>query len=132
MVGGGQLGLMLAEAGAGLGIECVTLDPTPGAPASRAARQIVADYDDEAALAELAGASDVATYEFENVPVSAARFLAERVELFPPPTSLEFAQDRVLEKTLSPRSGWKLRRGPRSPRRRSSVKRWIRSASRAS
>jgi 5-(carboxyamino)imidazole ribonucleotide synthase len=91
---------MLAEAGAGLGIECVTLDPTPGAPASRAARQIVADYDDEAALAELAASSDVATYEFENVPVSAARFLAEHVEVLPPPESLEFAQDRVLEKTL--------------------------------
>jgi 5-(carboxyamino)imidazole ribonucleotide synthase len=100
IVGGGQLGLMLAEAGAGLGIECVTLDPTPGAPASRAALQIVADYKDEAALVELAAASDVATYEFENVPVSAARFLAEHVEVLPPPASLEFAQDRVLEKTL--------------------------------
>ena len=100
IVGGGQLGLMLAEAGVGLGIECVTLDPTRGAPAARVARQIVADYDDEIALAELAAACDVATYEFENVPVSSARFLAERVELFPPPESLEFAQDRLLEKTL--------------------------------
>jgi 5-(carboxyamino)imidazole ribonucleotide synthase len=100
IVGGGQLGLMLAEAGAGLGIECVTLDPTPGAPASRVARQIVAGYDDETALAELAAASDVVTYEFENVPVSSARFLAERAVVFPPPESLEFAQDRLLEKTL--------------------------------
>ena len=40
------------------------------------------------------------TYEFENVPVASARFLAERVPVFPPPESLEFAQDRLLEKTL--------------------------------
>ena len=100
IVGGGQLGMMLAEAGARIGIECVTLDPAPDSPASRVAPSIVAGYDDEAALAELASVSDVVTYEFENVPVTSARFLAERVALFPPPESLEFSQDRLLEKTL--------------------------------
>jgi 5-(carboxyamino)imidazole ribonucleotide synthase len=100
IVGGGQLGMMLAEAGARIGIECTTLDPTPDSPASRVARAIVGAYDDEVALAELAAAADVVTYEFENVPVASARFLAERVEVFPPPESLEFAQDRLLEKTL--------------------------------
>src|SRR5688500_6872783 len=92
--------MMLVEAGARIGIECVTLDPAPDAPATRVAPSIVARYDDEAALAELASASDVVTYEFENVPVASARFLAERVAVFPPPESLEFAQDRLLEKTL--------------------------------
>jgi 5-(carboxyamino)imidazole ribonucleotide synthase len=100
IVGGGQLGMMLAEAGALIGIDCLTLDPAPDSPASRVAPAIVGAYDDETALAELAAAADVVTYEFENVPVASARFLAERVELFPPPESLEFAQDRVLEKTL--------------------------------
>ena len=100
IVGGGQLGMMLAEAGARIGIECTTLDPTPDSPASRVARAIVGAYDDEVALAELAAAADVVTYEFENVPVSSAHFLAERVDVFPPPESLEFAQDRLLEKTL--------------------------------
>jgi 5-(carboxyamino)imidazole ribonucleotide synthase len=100
IVGGGQLGLMLAEAGAPLGIECLALDPTDGAPASRACRQLVAAYDDREALAELAAASDVATYEFENVPVDAARFLAGRVPVLPPPEALEVTQDRVREKTL--------------------------------
>ena len=100
IVGGGQLGMMLAEAATGLGIECVTLDPAPDSPASRVAPAIVGAYDDETALAELAATADVVTYEFENVPVASARFLAERVEVFPPPESLEFAQDRVLEKTL--------------------------------
>ena len=100
IVGGGQLGMMLAEAGARIGIECVTLDPAPDSPASRVAPSIVAGYDDEAALSELASVSDVVTYEFENVPVTSARFLAELVAVFPPPESLEFAQDRLLEKTL--------------------------------
>jgi len=100
IVGGGQLGMMLAEAGARIGIDCLTLDPAPDSPASRVAPAIVGAYDDEAALAELAAAADVVTYEFENVPVAAARFLAERVAVFPPPESLEFAQDRLLEKTL--------------------------------
>jgi 5-(carboxyamino)imidazole ribonucleotide synthase len=92
--------MMLAEAGAGLGIGCITLDPAPDSPASRVAPTIVGGYDDENALAELAAASDVVTYEFENIPVASARFLAERVLVFPPPGSLEFAQDRLLEKTL--------------------------------
>jgi len=100
IVGGGQLGMMLAEAATELGIGCITLDPAPDSPASRVAPTIVGGYDDENALAELAAASDVVTYEFENVPVASARFLAERVPVFPPPGSLEFAQDRLLEKTL--------------------------------
>jgi 5-(carboxyamino)imidazole ribonucleotide synthase len=100
IVGGGQLGMMLAEAGVGLGIECWTLDPSADAPASRVARSIVGAYDDLDRLAELAATSDVATYEFENVPVASARFLAERVEVAPPSEALEFAQDRLLEKTL--------------------------------
>ena len=100
IVGGGQLGMMLAEAGRAIGVECRTLDPAADSPASRVAPSIVGDYDDEGALAELAAGSDVVTYEFENVPVASARFLAERVRVAPPPASLEFAQDRLLEKTL--------------------------------
>jgi len=100
IVGGGQLGMMLAEAGARIGIDCLTLDPAADSPASRVAPAIVGAYDDETALAQLAAAADVVTYEFENVPVASARFLAERVQVFPPPEALEFGQDRLLEKTL--------------------------------
>ena len=100
IVGGGQLGMMLAEAATELGIGCITLDPATDSPASRVAPAIVGAYDDETALAELAAAADVVTYEFENVPVASARFLAERVLVLPPPESLEFAQDRLLEKAL--------------------------------
>ncbi|HEX6400923.1 MAG TPA: 5-(carboxyamino)imidazole ribonucleotide synthase, partial [Actinomycetota bacterium] len=86
--------------GVGLGIGCVSLDPTPGAPASRVCRQIEAAYDDRTALAELASVTEVCTFEFENVPADAAAFLGERVPVFPPPKALEIAQDRLLEKVL--------------------------------
>jgi 5-(carboxyamino)imidazole ribonucleotide synthase len=100
IVGGGQLGRMLAMAAARLGYRVVVLEPEAACPAAQVAgRVIAAAYDDEAALAELAGLSDVVTYEFENVPVAAARMLADRVPVHPPPSALEAAQDRLVEKT---------------------------------
>ncbi len=84
IIGGGQLGRMLAMAAARLGYETVILEPQADCPAAQAAnRQIVAAYDDAEALAQLAAASDVVTYEFENVPVSAADMLAEKALVFP-------------------------------------------------
>ena len=100
IVGGGQLGRMLALAGHPLGISCTTLDPAPGSPAAQVAPAIVGGYGDLEALAELARGCDVATYEFENVPVDAARFLATRVPVHPGAGALEAAQDRLAEKTM--------------------------------
>ncbi len=98
IVGGGQLGRMLALAGYPLGIRCTTLDPSADSPAAQVAPALVGAYDDRDELARLAEGSDVITYEFENVPVDAARFVAERVPVFPPPGALEVAQDRLIEK----------------------------------
>jgi len=99
IIGGGQLGRMLAMAAARLGYRTVVLEPQPDCPAAQVAnRQIVAAYDDPAALAELARLSDVVTYEFENVPVAAAQGLAWDVPVYPPPKALEVSQDRVMEK----------------------------------
>ncbi|MVA96394.1 5-(carboxyamino)imidazole ribonucleotide synthase [Nitratireductor sp. CAU 1489] len=101
IIGGGQLGRMLAAAAARLGYETVVLDPQPDCPAAQlASSQIVGAYDDRAALAALADRADVVTYEFENVPVAAARALAERLAVLPPPKALEIAQDRLTEKTF--------------------------------
>jgi 5-(carboxyamino)imidazole ribonucleotide synthase len=100
IVGGGQLGRMLLQAGQGIGISCTTLDPAADSPAAQIGPAIVAAYDDPDALAQLAKDSDVITYEFENVPVEAVRTLADRVPVFPPPASLEIGQDRLAEKTL--------------------------------
>jgi 5-(carboxyamino)imidazole ribonucleotide synthase len=101
IIGGGQLGRMLAMAAARLGYRTVILEPQADCPADQVAnRQIAAAYDDRAALAELAAECDVVTYEFENVPVDAAEFLAGTVPVHPPARALEVAQDRLVEKTF--------------------------------
>jgi 5-(carboxyamino)imidazole ribonucleotide synthase len=99
IIGGGQLGRMLAISAARLGYRTAILEPQADCPAAQLAnRQIVAAYDDPMALAELASLSAVVTYEFENVPVAAAGRLAEDVPVFPPPKALEVSQDRLVEK----------------------------------
>lgn len=99
IVGGGQLGRMLAMAAARLDYRIAILEPQADCPAGEVAdRLVVGAYDDPAALDELAAISAVVTYEFENVPVEAARRLAARVPVFPPPQALEAAQDRLVEK----------------------------------
>jgi 5-(carboxyamino)imidazole ribonucleotide synthase len=99
IIGGGQLGRMLAMAAARLGYRIAILEPQADCPAAQLAnRQIAAAYDDSKALAELALVSDVVTYEFENVPFAAATRLAKDVPVFPPPRALEVSQDRLAEK----------------------------------
>jgi 5-(carboxyamino)imidazole ribonucleotide synthase len=100
ILGGGQLGYMLALAGYPLGLHFRFLDPSPEAPVGRIAQRVTADYTDETALEKFASGLELVTYEFENVPVEAAKFLARRVPVYPPPTALEAAQDRLAEKTL--------------------------------
>ncbi|MFC5386936.1 5-(carboxyamino)imidazole ribonucleotide synthase [Aquamicrobium segne] len=99
IIGGGQLGRMLAMAAARLGYHIAILEPQAECPAAQLAnRHIVAAYDDPAGLAELAAISAVITYEFENVPVEAVEALAAKVPVLPPPRALEMSQDRLVEK----------------------------------
>lgn len=106
IIGGGQLGRMLAMAAARLGYRTIILEPQADCPAAQVAnRQIIAAYDDAAALAELAAACDVVTYEFENVPVNAATKLAQEVRVSPPPRALEVSQDRLVEKRFLNEAG---------------------------
>jgi 5-(carboxyamino)imidazole ribonucleotide synthase len=100
ILGGGQLGYMLALAGYPLGFRFRFLDPSPEAPVGRIAQRVTADFDDQAALEKFAAGLELVTYEFENVPVEATKFLAERVPVFPAPATLEIAQDRLKEKGL--------------------------------
>jgi 5-(carboxyamino)imidazole ribonucleotide synthase len=100
ILGGGQLGYMLALAGYPLGLHFRFLDPSPEAPVGRIAHRVTAEFTDEQALEKFAHGLEVATYEFENVPVQAARFLAERVPVYPAAAALEEAQDRRREKRL--------------------------------
>ncbi len=98
ILGGGQLGRMLALAGYPLGLHLRVLDPSPEAPAGEVAPHEVAGYGDETALARFAEGLDVVTYEFENVPVAAARALSRHLPVRPAPEALEAAQDRLIEK----------------------------------
>lgn len=98
ILGGGQLGRMMAHAGGRLGYKFVTLDPTPDSPCGQTARQIVAGYGDRDAARELARQSDVITYEFENVDAEVAAML--ETESYVPQGSrlLYTTQHRLREK----------------------------------
>jgi 5-(carboxyamino)imidazole ribonucleotide synthase len=102
ILGGGQLGRMLALAAARLGFDVVVLEREADSPAGRtASKLIVADYRDEAALAELAAQTSLVTYEFENVPSASVDWLvAHGVEVAPGARALAVAQDRFEEKTF--------------------------------
>jgi 5-(carboxyamino)imidazole ribonucleotide synthase len=105
ILGGGQLGYMLALAGYPLGLRFRFLDPSPEAPVGRIAPRVTGDFSDRAALEKFAHGLEVVTYEFENVPVDALHFLAKKVSIFPPPGALEAAQDRLREKQLFEKLG---------------------------
>ena len=107
ILGGGQLGRMLALAAARLGFDVAILEPEPDSPAARvAAHAIIGDYDDPLALEALSRLASVVTYEFENVPAAAVlKLQALGVEVAPGPEALAVAQDRVAEKQFLNASG---------------------------
>jgi 5-(carboxyamino)imidazole ribonucleotide synthase len=100
ILGGGQLGRMMALAGYPMGFRFRLQDARGGASSSAVAEVLQADYHDDAALARTAEGAIVVTYEFENVPVDAATTPAGNVPVRPPPQALEVAQDRLVEKTF--------------------------------
>ncbi|MFD2368619.1 5-(carboxyamino)imidazole ribonucleotide synthase [Brevibacillus sp. GCM10020057] len=100
ILGGGQLGRMIALAGRAMGYRFVTMDPTEDAPCGQAAdRQIVAHYDDVEAAMELAALSDVISYEFENVDAKVAEVLESRAYVPQGSRLLRITQNRIREKT---------------------------------
>ena len=99
ILGGGQLGRMLALAAAPLGYRCHIFSPEPAGPAAQvSAAETVAAYDDLTALDAFGVAVDVVTTEFENVPADALERLADRVPVRPDARSLRVAQNRIAEK----------------------------------
>ena len=104
IVGGGQLGRMMAMAAARLGYRCHIYDPHARPCAAEVAGEFTrAAFDDEAALGAFAARCDVVTYEFENLPVAALASLGDKLR--PSPRSLAVAQDRAAEKQFIERSG---------------------------
>ena len=101
ILGGGQLGRMLAMAAARLGLQAHIYSDGPDAPAFHVTpRKTIARYDDEAALAAFADACDVLTYEFENIPAETVEFLAARKPVAPGARALRITQDRLTEKNF--------------------------------
>ncbi|MFT4098545.1 MAG: 5-(carboxyamino)imidazole ribonucleotide synthase [Rhodoblastus sp.] len=99
VLGGGQLGRMIALAAAPLGLKVHIFAHHSDEPACQVAAGVTTgEWTDEAALARFADAVDVVTYEFENVPAATAAFLAARRPVRPGPLALEKTQDRLVEK----------------------------------
>ncbi|MDO8909644.1 MAG: 5-(carboxyamino)imidazole ribonucleotide synthase [Pseudohongiella sp.] len=100
VIGGGQLGRMLALAGSPLGMQFIFLDPAADACAAALGAHICADYNDHEHLRQLADQVDLVTFEFENVPAETVAFLSQYVPVFPGAGALRIARDRLNEKTL--------------------------------
>jgi 5-(carboxyamino)imidazole ribonucleotide synthase len=98
ILGAGQLGRMLALEGYSYGFRFRFLDRATTPAAGDLGEMVRADFMDFNALARFAEGLDVVTYEFENVPVAAAEFLAAKLPVHPPPRALAIAQDRWEEK----------------------------------
>lgn len=106
ILGGGQLGRMLVLAAARLGLKCQVFSPDPDSPAFDVVQNATcAEYADVEALELFASEVDVITYEFENVPASAAMVLAARRPVMPSQTILETTQDRLAEKDFVTKLG---------------------------
>ena len=106
ILGGGQLGRMLAMAAARLGLRCQVFSPDPESPAFDVVLNAAcAEYADVEAMELFANDVDVITYEFENVPSAAAMILAARRPLLPNRKILETTQDRLAEKDFVKRVG---------------------------
>ncbi|HET9398436.1 MAG TPA: 5-(carboxyamino)imidazole ribonucleotide synthase [Sphingomicrobium sp.] len=104
ILGGGQLGRMMAMAAARLGYKCHILDPHEQPCAAEVSAHFTrAGFDDEQALQRFADRCDVVTYEFENIPVAPLAVLGDK--LAPSTRSLEVAQDRAVEKRFLERCG---------------------------
>lgn len=106
IIGGGQLGLMLAEEAHALGARCITLDPQEDAPAAMVADEhLVGRFDDAEAVEELCRKSDVVTYEFENVPGEILIPLCEKYSIPQGYRPLYDSQDRLREKNNARSNG---------------------------
>jgi 5-(carboxyamino)imidazole ribonucleotide synthase len=101
ILGGGQLGRMIAMAAAQLGLKTHIYAPDENSPAFEVATEFtIAAYEDEANLVRFAKAVDVVTYEFENVPSETAATLSAHAKLAPNAQALAVSQDRFLEKSF--------------------------------
>ena len=106
MLGGGQLGRMMAMSAAQLGFHTHIYCPDERNPGEQVTDKLTRKaYDDREALSVFAQSVDVVTYEFENIPVESVRFLEQHVAVYPSADVLEIAQDRLFEKDFLNKNG---------------------------
>ncbi|EIC22869.1 5-(carboxyamino)imidazole ribonucleotide synthase [Thiorhodovibrio frisius] len=107
IIGGGQLGRMMVKAAKQLGCTCTVLDPTPNSPAGQVSgHQIVANYQDAAALRELAESCDLTTFDLENIDSAIlAELSREGRPIFPHPDLLAVVQDKLRQKEVLAAAG---------------------------
>ena len=99
IIGGGQLGRMMALSARAMGYRIAVLDPTEDSPCGQVADyKIIGNYDDLSAISQLAEVSDVITYEFENIDAAALEWLCNQAYVPQGKNLLEITQDRVKEK----------------------------------
>ena len=98
IIGGGQLGQMMAISAIYMGHKVITLDPAADCPSSRVSEVIVAPYDDVDALCQLADRCDVLTYEFENVDADGLDAVIKEGQLPQGTDLLRISQNRIFEK----------------------------------
>ena len=102
ILGGGQLGRMIALAAARLGYNCHVFSSEKDAPALQVtSAHTIGSFTDEIALAKFASSVDVITLEWENVPISTLEYLASKVPVYPSADVQRIAQDRLLEKSFA-------------------------------
>ena len=104
IIGGGQLGMMIAEAAQNLPDEIskiIVLDPTENCPAAQmGAQQIIADFKNKEAIVELSQKSDIITYEIESGDSDVLKSVEKNTEINPSPETLKIIQDKFLQKTF--------------------------------
>ncbi len=106
IIGGGQLGRMMAIAAKAMGYRVAVLDPEPDSPCGQVSdKKIVGSYDDLSAIKKLAEISDVITYEFENIDAVALAWLCENAYVPQGTQLLDISQDRIKEKNAIQKAG---------------------------
>ena len=98
IIGGGQLGMMLAKASKKLNIAPLIYSNTKDSPAAKVAKVYYGDFDDIKKIKKFINQVDIVTYEFENIPTNSLKIIEQLVPIFPPINALKITQDRVKEK----------------------------------
>jgi len=108
IIGGGQLGSLLADAAKKIDVQTVILSDDPDAPGKHfATKFIFGQYDDDTTINNFINAVDLVTYEFENIPTGALDIIERQCEIFPSREALKISQDRLLEKEFINKLGFK-------------------------